>query len=215
VTRWIIATRSPGKLRELSPMLASRGIIAIGLDDAGVPHATDEEMLEAFDTFEANALAKARHFAAITGVPCLADDSGLCIDALDGRPGVRSRRFAADLGRAAGRPDDEDAENNDALLDACWNSGWAPPWAAHYACAAAFVHRGQEHVVLGRTDGSILPERDGTGGFGYDPFFLSADLGMTFARASRDAKATVSHRGRAFSALLEMLTNKGLADSAR
>lgn len=199
---WIIATRSRGKLAELVPMLAAHGIAAVGLEAAGVAAHPDEDGIEVFATFEENALAKARFFAARTGRPCLADDSGLCVDALDGRPGVRSRRLARDLGRAVPPGADEDRANVDALLDACWDSGWAPPWPAHYACAAALVDGARTIVTRGTTAGVIVPQREGTGGFGYDPWFLSADLGVTFARASREAKAGVSHRGRAFAALL-------------
>ena len=202
---WVIATRSSGKLAELVPLLHARGIAAIGLAEAGIAASPDEDAIEAFDTFQANALAKATYFAARTGMPYLADDSGLCIDALDGRPGVRSRRFAHDLGRTPAGPADEDRANSDAMVEACWNSGWAPPWAAHYACAAAFADSSRTHVELGRTHGVILPEPTGSGGFGYDPWFLSHDLGTTFAVASRDAKERVSHRGRAFAALLAHL----------
>ncbi len=202
---WIIATRSRGKMAELKPLLSDAGIVAIGLDEAGVVESREEDAIEVFATFEANALAKARYFAARTGRPCLADDSGLSVDALDGRPGVRSRRFAADSGVAIGARIDEDVANNDALIDACWNSGWAPPWPAHYACAAAYADGARELYALGRTDGTILPECDGADGFGYDPLFVSTDLGVTFASASRDAKALVSHRARAFSRLLTLL----------
>lgn len=202
---WIIATRSRGKLAELVPMLAARGIHGIGLDDAGVAATPDEDGIEVFDTFSANAIAKASWFAARTGLPCVADDSGLCIDALDGAPGVRSRRFAADRGHEPMVGSDEDTANNDAMLDACWDSGRAPPWRAWYSCAAAYCDGRRTVVAVGRTEGAIMPEHDGNGGFGYDPFFVSTDLGMSFARATREAKAVVSHRSRALAALLERL----------
>ncbi len=205
MTSWVVATRSRGKLAELLPILAAHGVTALSLDDAGATAHPDEDGIEVHDSFESNALAKARYFAARSGRPCLADDSGLCIDALDGAPGVRSRRFAADIGHAAAQGCDEDTANNEAMLDACWDSGRAPPWPAHYACAAAFCDGVRELVVMARTDGVIMPERDGTGGFGYDPFFISNDLGMSFAQATREAKARVSHRGRAFAALLARL----------
>ncbi len=212
---WIIATRNRGKLAELQPLLAGAGIVAIGLDEAGVVASPEEDGIEAFETFEANALAKARYFAARTGRPCLADDSGLRVDALEGRPGVRSRRFAEDNGVPISAHVDEDAANNDALIDACWNSGWAPPWPAHYVCAAAYSDATRDECALGRTDGTILPDRDGSGGFGYDPFFVSADLGVSFASASRDAKARVSHRARAFSQLLTILGADTSSNGAR
>ncbi len=212
---WIIATRSRGKLAELVPMLAARGVRGIGLDDAGVMPYDDEEGIEVFDTFAANAIAKASYFTARTGMPCLADDSGLCIDALDGAPGVRSRRFATDRGHSASVGADEEAANNDAMIDACWDSGRAPPWSARYACAAAFCDGTRTMVAEGRTDGVIMPERDGSGGFGYDPYFVSTELGVSFARATREAKAAVSHRGRALAALLERLAEQGVAAVAR
>jgi XTP/dITP diphosphohydrolase len=211
---WIVATRSRGKLHELVPMLAANGIEAIGLDAAGVAPSPAEDDIECFETFEANALAKARYFAALTGRVCIADDSGLCVDALGGRPGVRSRRFASDFGISS-TEDGEDDANNSALLDACWDSGWAPPWSAHYACAAAYADGKRTLVAIGRTDGSIFPERDGSGGFGYDPHFFSTDLGVTFAAAHRDQKALVSHRGRAFANLLARVRDADSAASAR
>lgn len=205
MSTWLLATRSRGKIAELVPMLAVHGVSIISLEEVGIAPHPDEDGVEVFDTFEANALAKARHFASRAGMPCLADDSGLCIDALHGAPGVRSRRFANDRGHVAAAGHDEDTANNEAMLDACWDSGRAPPWIAHYACAAAYSDGRREAVVVGRTSGVITPERDGTGGFGYDPFFVSDDLGISFARATRDAKARVSHRGRAFAALLAQL----------
>jgi XTP/dITP diphosphohydrolase len=205
VDAWVVATRSRGKLAELLPILAAHGVAAVGLDDAGVAVSADEDDIELHDTFEANALAKASYFAARTGRPCLADDSGLCIDALRGRPGVRSRRFARDSGRTLPRGADEDIANSDAMLEACWNSGWAPPWAAHFVCAAALADGTRTLVETGRTHGTIVPERAGVGGFGYDPWFVSDELRTTFAVASRNEKARVSHRARAFAALMARL----------
>jgi XTP/dITP diphosphohydrolase len=209
VAQWIVATRSRGKLAELVPMLAARGVAALGLGDAGVPEVAEEHAIECFDSFEENALAKARYFFARTGVPCLADDSGLCVDALDGRPGVRSRRFAVDAGVRLAPPADEDAANNLALIAACWDSGRAPPWRAHYVCAAAYVDALTSCVAIGRTSGAIIPDHVGDRGFGYDPFFVSDDLGVTFAQATADEKARVSHRGRAFDALFTRLSDSG------
>ena len=207
LVEWIVATRNRGKLLELMPILAAQGIGVVSLEDAGVAYSAAEEGIECFDSFETNALAKARYFAQITDRPCVADDSGLCVDALDGRPGVRSRRFARDLGISV-LADHEDDANNEALLDACWDSGRAPPWSAHFACAAAYADALGTSVVLGRADGAILAERDGLGGFGYDPYFRSTQLGVTFAAASREAKSHVSHRARAFSALLAQMQGK-------
>lgn len=201
---WIIATRSHGKLLELVPLLAAHGITGIGLERAGIAATPEEELIEVFSTFRENAIAKAAHFAAITGKSCLADDSGLCIDALDGGPGVRSRRFALDRGVMPSTQRDEDACNNEVMLDACWDSGRAPPWAAHYACAAALVDGARVLVACGRTDGAILPDGTGDGGFGYDPFFVSGELGVSFGVASRALKAGVSHRARAVANLVAL-----------
>jgi XTP/dITP diphosphohydrolase len=211
---WIVATRNRGKLIELAPILAAEGIGVVSLDDAGVEYSTAEDGVECFDSFEANALAKARYFAQQTGRPCVADDSGLCVEALDGGPGVRSRRFARDLGVAV-HAEHEDEANNAALLDACWDSGRAPPWSAHFACAAAYADARGTAVAMGRVEGAVLAECHGLGGFGYDPYFLSTELGVTFAAASRDAKSRVSHRARAFSALISQLHGTRSAGSAR
>ena len=202
---WIIATRSPGKLLELAPLFRAFGIEVIGLDAVGVPELPDEAGVEAFGTFEDNARAKALYFARLTGRPCIADDSGLCIEALDGGPGVRSRRIASDLGYAIDARG-EDAANCEVVLDACWDSGWAPPWRAYYGCAAAYADATETaHVASGRTDGAVQSDRSGDGGFGYDPYFVSDDLGISFGLASREAKSRVSHRARAFTALVETL----------
>lgn len=205
MTLWVIATRNRGKLVELAPLLAAHGVSPQTLDEAGVPASSFEDGLEVFDTFEENALAKARYFAALCGAPCIADDSGLCVDVLHGAPGVRSRRFAADRGVAALDPANEEGANNRALIAACWTTGARPPWHAQYTCAAAFVGDGREVVALGRSAGFLQPEPEGLQGFGFDPHFCSSDLGVTFAVASREAKQRVSHRGRAVAALLALL----------
>ena len=203
--RCVLATRSVGKLRELVPMLAQHGITGIGLTEAGVALLEAEAEIEAFDTFEANALAKARHFARVIGAACIADDSGLAIDALDGAPGVRSRRFASDHGRREHGAATEDVANAEAVIDACWDSGWAPPWAARFICVVAYADATREVVAHGSVEGHLVPERAGDGGFGYDPWFRSVDLGVTFAEASLQAKALVSHRARAMVSLLAQL----------
>lgn len=200
----VLATRSAGKLRELAPMFEAHGWRALTLHDLDIAESPDEVALEAFDTFEENALAKARWFAERTGRMVVADDSGLSVDALDGGPGVRSKRWSAraDLDGLA-----LDAANNAHLQDVLRASAAAgrPTRRAHYVCAAACVWQGGELVRRGETHGTLLDDPRGAGGFGYDPYFLSDDLGVTFAEATRDAKAAVSHRGRAMRALLEAL----------
>ena len=214
--RVVLATRSAGKLKELVPLLASVGVHVVTLADLGLTESPDEDALESFDTFEENALAKAHYFARLTGAIVLADDSGLSADALDGRPGVHSKRWS-------GRNDLEgpalDSANNaflqdalrlaqrDADADVDGARAGSESRRARYVCAAACVWSAgaewREAVVRGETMGTLLTTARGTGGFGYDPYFLSDDLGATFAEVTREAKATVSHRGRAFSALLQ------------
>lgn len=200
MTRLLVATRNGGKLRELAPLLEAAGFHPVTLDAAGIPETPHEEAIEMHDTFEANALAKARHFHAISGLPALADDSGLCVDALGGRPGVRSRRWSGrhDLrGRALD-------EANNATLLAALSPGM--PRGAAYVCAAAFVDDEREVVRIGSVRGHILDAARGGLGFGYDPLFFSEELGRGFGEVTREDKATVSHRARAVSALLDALS---------
>jgi XTP/dITP diphosphohydrolase len=195
----ILATRSAGKLRELRPLFASAGIEVVDLAEAGVPAAAAEDAVEAFDSFEANAVAKARYFHQVTGFPVVADDSGLEVDALDGAPGVRSKRWSG-RGDLTGQALDD--ANNGKLIASV--RGIAHP-AARYVCVAAYCDRGGEIVTRGETAGEIVVEPRGTSGFGYDPHFLSHDLGATFGEGSVAEKEAVSHRGRAFRALIEQL----------
>ena len=195
----ILATRSAGKLRELRPLFAAHGIQVVSLAEAGVQESAHEEHLEEFNTFEANALAKARYFFGLTSVPVVADDSGLAVVALAGAPGVMSKRWS-------GRPDLSgqalDDENNRLLVEQLRG---VSDRHAGYVCAAAYVDATRELVCRGEPAGVILESPSGSGGFGYDPYFQSAELGKTFGEVSRAAKEAVSHRGRAFRALLGVL----------
>lgn len=202
--RLVLATRSMGKLRELVPMLRATGWHALTLADAGLDAHPDEEGVEAFDTFEANALAKAKYFLPRLGGVVVADDSGLVVDALGGQPGVLSKRWS---GRVDLEGEALDSENNACLqraLLAAASAGQAAR-SARYVCVAAAVWPGGEIVERGECGGELLDHPRGAEGFGYDPFFYSTELGMTFAEADREAKATVSHRGRAFGLLLRQL----------
>jgi XTP/dITP diphosphohydrolase len=199
--RLLLATRSAGKLAELRPLLAPLGFDVVTLDEAGIPEGPAEDGLERFDSFEENALAKARYFHALGGgSPVVSDDSGLVVDALGGRPGVRSKRWSgrSDLSGVA-----LDAANNDRLLRAL--DGVADR-SARYVCVAAYVGPDVELVRRGETEGRILDAPRGAGGFGYDPLFESAELHRTFGELSREEKARVSHRGRAMRALVAELT---------
>ncbi len=200
----VLATRSAGKLRELLPLLEAHGWIGRTLADLGLAESPEEDALEVHDTFEANALAKAQYFAARTGAVVLADDSGLAVDALDGRPGVHSKRWS---GRADLSGEALDAENNRVLQRALAEAARVgrEERTAQYVCAAAGVGPAGSLVVRGETHGVLLTAPQGAGGFGYDPYFRSTDLGCTFAEVTTAAKAAVSHRGRAFRALLSRL----------
>lgn len=205
--RLLLATRSAGKRRELEPLLRAHGWDVVDLDGAGLPERPEEEdALEVAETFEENALAKARYFHALSGLPTMADDSGLSCDALAGAPGVRSKRWSS-------RPERDgaalDAANNAMLLSALAGAALSaavrrepPTRAARYVCVAAFVDGTRELVARGETTGWILEREVGTGGFGYDPLFYSDELGTTFGMVTREEKARVSHRARAVDALL-------------
>lgn len=196
----LIGTRNAGKAREMFPLLRAAGLEIVSLADVGIPETHHEDGLEVFETFEENALAKARYFAERSGLPTIADDSGLEVFALGGRPGVHSKRYCrrTDLtGQAL------DGANN-ALLQ--HELAGDQDKRARFVCAVALVRPdGTELVRRGETSGRILTEARGTGGFGYDPYFESAELGRTLAEASIDEKERISHRGRALRALLEAL----------
>jgi XTP/dITP diphosphohydrolase len=199
----LLATRSAGKLRELRPLLSSVGFHVLDLEEAALPDAGDD-VLERGSTFEENALSKARHYFEVSGgIPIVADDSGLEVFALDGAPGVASKRWAKRLDLSGQELDDA---NNAALVAALAGKS---DRRARYVCVAAFVDAAGEMTERGETTGTILEQPRGDGGFGYDPYFLSDDLDVTFGEASREAKEQVSHRGRAFRALAERLAELG------
>jgi len=200
----VLATRSAGKLRELRPIFAEAGVHVLDLADAGVPESPDEATIESFDTFEENALAKARYFfARCGGLDVVADDSGLAVDALGGEPGVRSKRWSrrADL---AGHL--LDRANNELLMERM--QGVADR-RARFVCAAAWRGRPGELVVRGEIHGLVQAQPIGTHGFGYDAYFFADELGMTLAAATTEQKRLVSHRGRAFDALVEAVRSRG------
>jgi XTP/dITP diphosphohydrolase len=184
-------------------MFSSAGIPVIDLTEAGIASSAEEELLEVYSTFEENALAKARYFAKRSGMPTVADDSGLEVRALGGQPGVRTKRWSgrSDLqGRAL------DAANNAKLVDEL--AGVADR-RARYVCVAAYVDGLRELTRRGEVEGEITHAPRGAEGFGYDPYFASEELGLTFGEAEREAKEVVSHRGRAFRALLAALSESG------
>jgi XTP/dITP diphosphohydrolase len=192
-SRVVLATGNAGKLRELRALLADLGIEVVAQAELGVESAD-----ETGETFEANALLKARHAARATGLPAIADDSGLEVDALGGRPGVRSARYA---GERAG-----DADNNAKLLAEL--AAVPEPRTARYRCVIAFVaHADDPAPVLaaGSWEGAIARAPRGDGGFGYDPLFLVGVGHLTAAELVPDEKNRVSHRAQALRALVARL----------
>ena len=201
-TAALLATRSAGKLRELRPLFRDHGVSLIDLSEAGIGETPAEDALEAFSTFEENALAKARYFHALSGRPTFADDSGLAVDALGGAPGVLSKRWSGRTDLSGQALDDE---NNRLLLE---RLGDDANRRAHYICAASYVDDERSLVSVGRVDGRIIEAPRGENGFGYDPFFFADELQRTFGEATRDEKEVVSHRGRAVRSLLARLRDR-------
>lgn len=198
----LVATRSAGKMREIRRILADvEGLRVLDLDEAGIAESPEEEDLEPFDTFEENARSKARYFHAKSGLPTVADDSGIAVDALDGAPGVRSKRFA----RAGLDGTAQDQANNRLLVERLQHVP-AAERTARYVCVAVFMDgSGREILTRGEAEGRILDEPRGAGGFGYDPHVLVPELGRTFAELTPDEKNARSHRGAAFRKLADEL----------
>jgi XTP/dITP diphosphohydrolase len=198
----LAATRSRGKEVEIRRILEPAGIEVVVPDGVGLWERPIEDTLETADSFEGNARRKAEFFARLTGLPTLADDSGLEVFALDGAPGVRSRRWAG----ATGSPEEVDAANNTELLRRLLGAP-AARRRARYRCVLVYLPDPDAvpRVFEGVTGGVILEAPRGRGGFGYDPLFVSDELGRTFGEASPEEKDAVSHRGRALRALAEAL----------
>ncbi len=198
----LAATRGAGKQREFRRVLEPAGIEVVFPDDVGLYPTQAEERLELGDSFEANARRKAEHFAWLSGLPTVADDSGLEVLSLDGAPGVRSRRWAG----ATGSDHEVDAANNAELLR--WLAGaTGARRGARYRCVLVYLSQpgAIPQVFEGSCPGRILEQPKGDGGFGYDPYFLSDELGKTFGEATPAEKDSVSHRGRALRALVATL----------
>ena len=191
-SRLILASSNPGKLREFARLLAPLGIDVVAQQELGIAE-TDEPHL----TFIENALVKARHASALAKLPALADDSGICAEALNGAPGVQSARYA-------GEPK-SDSRNNAKLVAAL--SG-ARDRRAHYYCVLVLLRNADDPEPLiaeGTWWGTIADEARGTGGFGYDPHFRDAKTGMSGAEMPLEMKNAVSHRGKAMRALIAQL----------
>lgn len=198
----LLATRSSHKAAEIGAILAPVGLGVESLADLDVPIDPEEEGVEAFETFRENAAAKARYFAHRVGRPAVADDSGLRVDALDGRPGVRTKRFS-------GRTDLEgqalDEANNALLLERLEGVAEEGRGARYVCCAALAWPDGRVIATAGTVRGRIARAPRGTAGFGYDPLFWLPGLGATFAEVSAGVKNGISHRARAFRALASAL----------
>ncbi len=193
----LFATRNAGKVTELRVLTAGLPIEVQSIEDLDLP-----EVEEDGDTFEANAIKKALAVSEATGLPALADDSGLEVDALGGAPGVTSARYAGE--------DADDEANNDKLLAALKgvsDSKRTARFRSTLALADVTGELGRKCILAsGTCEGSILTERQGNGGFGYDPLFYSPELGQTFAQAGVGPKNQLSHRARAMKLLLPKLT---------
>jgi XTP/dITP diphosphohydrolase len=190
----VLASGNPGKLREIGALLAPLSIEVVPQSQLGIGEAE-----EPHGTFLENALAKARHASRACGLPALADDSGLCVKALGGEPGVHSAYYA---GREGSR-EERDARNNEKLLSVLQDFR-----AAHYACVLVMVRHANDPLPLvaeGLWQGEIAVAPRGTNGFGYDPLFLLPGLGRTAAELEPDEKNRISHRGQALARLLGLL----------
>jgi XTP/dITP diphosphohydrolase len=198
----LAATRSRGKQPEIRRVLAPAGVEVVFPDDVGLWENPIEETLEVAESFEGNARRKAEHFARLSGLPTVADDSGLEVFALGGAPGVRSRRWAG----VTGSGPEVDAANNAELLRRLLGAPEARR-RARYRCVLVYLSQPEAvpRVFEGACAGLVLDAPRGEGGFGYDPLFLSDELGRTFGEASAEEKDAVSHRGRALRALAEAL----------
>jgi len=193
--KFLLATGNQGKVREIKDLLADVPIEIVSL--ASFPNIREPE--ETGDTFEANALLKADYYNQQTGLTAIADDSGLVVDALDGRPGVYSARY--------GGPDANDVDRYRKLLDEL-NDVPDDKRTARFVCVAAIVGDGIRQTFSGVAEGRILRAPRGQGGFGYDPVFYYPELDKTFAELTREEKSVVSHRGQAFAQLVEFLRQR-------
>jgi len=197
----VLASSNPGKLREFEGLLAPFGIEIVSQASLRLA-----EVEEPHGTFVENALAKARHASRRTGLPALADDSGICVSALAGQPGVASARFAgaAPPGGMPGR-EAQDARNNDKLIAML---GGKEDWSAHYYCVVVLMRHAEDPepiIAEGSWAGEIVAQPRGANGFGYDPHFFLRDLGKTAAELEQGQKNLLSHRGKAMRRLLAKL----------
>lgn len=197
--RLVLASNNAGKLREFDALLAPLGLEIVPQGELGVTEAEEPHA-----TFVENALCKARHASRLTGLPALADDSGICVDALEGAPGVYSARYAQMAGQAK-----SDAANNAYLIS---QLAGKVNRHAHYYCVLVMVRHADDPCPLiaeGTWDGEVVDAPRGANGFGYDAHFLLPELGMTAAELSAEDKNRISHRALALQALVARLSTRG------
>ena len=193
MNKLVIASNNAGKLREFQFLLQPLGIDVLTQAQLGIAEAEEPHV-----TFIENALAKARHVGRLSGLPALADDSGICVTALNGAPSVQSARYAGDNPRL-------DARNNAKLLQ---DMQGVADRRAHYYCVLVLLHHAddpQPLIAEGEWHGEIAYQERGDGGFGYDPLFWLPEFGKTSAQLEREQKHAISHRGKALRVLLEKL----------
>ena len=190
----IFASHNAGKIAEVKEMLAPLGVMVRSADEMNLP-----DVAETGTTFAENSLIKSKTIAETTGLPCIADDSGLCVDALNGAPGVYSARYA---------PNRDFDKGMDLLLSEMEESG-NPSRKAHFSCVVSLAYpNGECHLFEGRVDGQIAREKmRGEGGFGYDPLFVPDGYECSFAQMSHEDKNKISHRGRAMQKFREYIAS--------
>ena len=193
MTTVVLATKNKGKIRELQALLSGSDIKLIGMTDLDGHIEVEEDG----DTFEENAVKKAREVAMATRLVSIADDSGLCVDALKGAPGVRSARFAGEGAL--------DSQNNEKLLSMMSGIDEKKRGARFVCCMAASDPEGTVFTAFGEMEGEIATEPSGSGGFGYDPLFFLPEYGKTLAELDETEKNRISHRGRAARIIAERL----------
>lgn len=192
LSKIIIGTNNGHKVREIQEILD--GFEFVTPQEIGL----NLDIEETGETFLENAIIKAKAFSQASGLPALADDSGLVVDALDGAPGVHSHRYSP-------KPNASDSDRRAFLLENLKNK--ERPWTARFCCAAVIYDSDSKKLVsaTGKCEGVIIPDERGSGGFGYDPVFLIPDTGLTLAEMSEEQKNAISHRGNAMRALKENL----------
>jgi XTP/dITP diphosphohydrolase len=209
--RFLLATRSAGKLRELHEIFSDFDLEVVDVASLGIKESEVEDGLECYETFEENALAKARYFFELSGgLPTFGDDSGMCVDVLGGEPGVYSKRWSGRKDLAGKSLDDA---NNAKLVARMQEVQRDNPThytdAGRYISVAAFKDSAGEVIRRGEIEGRVLLNPRGSGGFGYDAYFEAPDLGGTFAESPIKNTAASSHRARSFRALLSALRAEG------